>query len=376
MGRVENTVFISYRNTNKYLAKAIYDDLRANGYNVFIDYEGIASGDFEQAIIGNIKARAHFVVVLTPSALDKCGEPGDWLRREIETAIDFRRNIVPIMMDGFSFGDTKIDRHLTGRLELLKKYQGLEVPVNLRYFKYAMKELRDHFLSIELDTILHPLSITAQSVANEQQTLADMASQVKQSELTAQESFEKGFDSDEEGNFEESIRYYTEAIHFNPNFVEAYINRGVTRSFNDLDGAYSDYDSAVRLKPDHAEALYNRGLILQMKGDLESAVRDFQKSIQSKPEYGSVRASLMTALRMLGRTDEANEQEKLARELLKEEDEYDRACFEAICGNLDEALGLLKIALDKGQCTQELVQQDAHFESIRNDPRFKKLIEK
>src|ERR1700730_7164570 len=37
--------------------------------------------------------RAHFLVLLTPSALEHCGDPKDWLRREIETAMESRRNV-------------------------------------------------------------------------------------------------------------------------------------------------------------------------------------------------------------------------------------------------------------------------------------------
>ena len=56
------------------------------------------SGDFERIILGNITARAHFLVLLTPSALERCDDPGDWLRREIETALANQRNIVPLML--------------------------------------------------------------------------------------------------------------------------------------------------------------------------------------------------------------------------------------------------------------------------------------
>src|ERR1700726_1712861 len=51
--------------------------------------------DFEHVILGNIKAPAHFLVVLTPSALERCDEPADWLRREIETALDIRAILCP-----------------------------------------------------------------------------------------------------------------------------------------------------------------------------------------------------------------------------------------------------------------------------------------
>ena len=67
---IEKTVFISYRRTNVPWALAIFQNLRQHGYDVFFDYSGIASGDFESVILGNINARAHFLVLLTPSALE------------------------------------------------------------------------------------------------------------------------------------------------------------------------------------------------------------------------------------------------------------------------------------------------------------------
>ena len=88
MERIEKTVFLSYRRTNIPWALAIFQNLTHHGYDVFFDYNGIASGDFERVILGNINARAHFLVLLTPSALERCGDPADWLRREIETALD------------------------------------------------------------------------------------------------------------------------------------------------------------------------------------------------------------------------------------------------------------------------------------------------
>jgi hypothetical protein len=103
MGRVEKTVFLSYRRTNFPWALAIFQDLSHCGYDVFFDFFGIASGDFESVILENIKARAHFIVLLTPSALERCGEPSDWLRREIETAMNVRRNIVSLMLENFDF---------------------------------------------------------------------------------------------------------------------------------------------------------------------------------------------------------------------------------------------------------------------------------
>lgn len=107
MERIEKTVFLSYRRTNFPWALAIFQNLTQHGYDVFFDYDGIASGDFESVILGNITARAHFLVLLTPSALERCNEPSDWLRREIETALAHQRNTVPLMLEGFSSGHLK-----------------------------------------------------------------------------------------------------------------------------------------------------------------------------------------------------------------------------------------------------------------------------
>jgi hypothetical protein len=60
MGRIEKTIFISYRRTDESWALAIFQDLTQHGYDVFIDYDGIASGNFETVILENIRARAHY----------------------------------------------------------------------------------------------------------------------------------------------------------------------------------------------------------------------------------------------------------------------------------------------------------------------------
>jgi len=146
--RIEKTVFICYRRTNKPWALAIYANLTARGFDVFFDYTNIPSGDFENVILENIKSRAHFLVILTPSSLERCNEPRDWLRREIETAIDGKRNVIPLMLEGFDFGSPSTNKYLTGKLAKLKYYNGIHVPVE--YFSEAMDRLRDGFLNLPI----------------------------------------------------------------------------------------------------------------------------------------------------------------------------------------------------------------------------------
>jgi hypothetical protein len=170
MERIEKTVFLSYRRTNIPWAVAIFQNLTQNGFDVFFDYFDIASEDFERIILGNITARAHFLVLLTPSALEHCDQPEDWFRRQIETALSTQRNIVPLMLEGFDFGIPKIASRLTGKLAALKHYNGLIIPPE--YFLEAMERLRDRYLNVPLASVLHPASPFAQQAAAEQKTAA------------------------------------------------------------------------------------------------------------------------------------------------------------------------------------------------------------
>jgi tetratricopeptide (TPR) repeat protein len=281
MQRVEKTVFISYRRTNIPWALAIFQNLTQFGYDVFFDFSGINSGDFETVILENIRARAHFLVILTPSALEECGEPGDWLRREIETAFDSRRNIVPLMLEGFDFGTPKIASQLTGTLEPLKHYNALNVPAD--YFLAAMERLRDRFLNVSLGAVPQPASLPARQAAQEQKKEAAAAPEVAEQELTAQQWFERGISA---GDLDERIRFYSNAIRLKPDYAAAYNNRGnVCRKKGDLDSAIADYSEAIRLKPDHSNAFSNRALARHLKGDLQGALQDYSNALRFDPDH-------------------------------------------------------------------------------------------
>ncbi|MCC7450371.1 MAG: hypothetical protein IT324_23330, partial [Anaerolineae bacterium] len=85
---MNNSVFISYRRSvSSYIARAVFQDLRYNSIDAFMDVESIDSGQFDTIILNQIAARPYFLVILTPGTLDRCNEPGDWLLREIDHAI-------------------------------------------------------------------------------------------------------------------------------------------------------------------------------------------------------------------------------------------------------------------------------------------------
>ena len=249
MEQVERTVFLSYRRTNAPWALAIYQNLTQHGFDVFLDFKGIASGDFERIILENIGARAHFLVLLTPSALERCDEPADWLRREVETALNTKRNIVPVTLEGFDFGSPTIAHQLAGTLAPIKSYNAIRIPPD--FFDEAMERLRVRFLNVPLSAVLHPASPAATQAAAEQRQAMQAAPAVQRQELTAQQYFEQAFAATE---LSEKLRLYTDAIRLNPNLANAFCNRGSARlSLGDIEGAIGDFDEVIRLKPDAAK---------------------------------------------------------------------------------------------------------------------------
>ena len=262
MPRIEKTVFISYRRTNLPWALCIYQYLTSHGYDVFFDYQSIDSGNFERVILDNIRARAHFIIILTPSALEKCKNPGDWLRREIETAIDEKRNIVPIMLEGFDFGSPSVKEALTGKLAALSSYNGLSVPE--AYALEAMDRLRERYLKVALsDVVLPVLQEEAQEITNTQKKAANEAAPVKEEQLTAQTWFERGYVFQEDKNLEEALRCYSEAIRLDPNLIASYNNLGNTlTNLKRYAEAEKAYNQAIKLNSSYALAYSNLGLLL------------------------------------------------------------------------------------------------------------------
>jgi len=189
MGLVEKTVFISYRRSNNWTALAVYKDLTTNGFDVFMDYKSIGSGDFEKVIFENIRARAHFLVLLSPTALDRCGDANDLMRREIEMALHEGRNVVPLMMQGFEFSSSAVARVLTGDLASLKKCNGL--PVFAEYFDAAMERLRTQFLNVALQDIsLHTLSNETRELVRADQVAISATPPIQVDQLVRQEEVE------------------------------------------------------------------------------------------------------------------------------------------------------------------------------------------
>ena len=119
------------------------------------------------------------------------------------------------MLDGFDFDAPGTTDQCTGRMAALKVYNELRVAVE--YFDEAMGRLRDKYLNVALETVLHPPNPDVQQIARGQQA-AVAEPVVPEESLTTQAYFERGFQATDPA---EKVRLYSQAIRLDPEFLQS-----------------------------------------------------------------------------------------------------------------------------------------------------------
>lgn len=283
----KKSVFISYRHTNVYVARAVHRNLSERGFDVFIDYESIHAGEFETIIMDQIAARTHFLPILTPSALERCTSPEDWVRREIEQAIMLKRNIIPLMFEGFSWED--VGEFLVGdALKKLPSFQGVSIPS--QYFEAAMDTLAQRFLGDATENIvLKERSATAMAYEERNDQIAEEAAPVDDALRRAEVFYEQGLSYHHNGQRAQAIQAYTQAIYINPDLVDAYYRRGLAYNGSwQQDKAIADWETIVENWPDWSKILLVKSRIAEAKEDFDAAIQFAEAATQERAhDYAS-----------------------------------------------------------------------------------------
>jgi protein O-mannosyl-transferase len=108
------------------------------------------------------------------------------------------------------------------------------------------------------------------------------------------------------GQLDEAIRQYQEALRLNSDNAEARNNLGSAFTKKGQgDEAIRQLQEALRLNPDIAVAHNNLGIALAGKGQLDEAIRQYQEALRLKPDYAQAHNNLGGAFYQQGRTGEA-----------------------------------------------------------------------
>jgi tetratricopeptide (TPR) repeat protein len=88
------------------------------------------------------------------------------------------------------------------------------------------------------------------------------------------------------GDFDEAIRFYSEAIALDSEYIDAYNSRGLAYhrranaapplDYGDLNRALRDFNKALDIDPFYPHAYYNRARVYHQLGECDEAIDDYE----------------------------------------------------------------------------------------------------
>jgi adenylate cyclase len=221
-------------------------------------------------------------------------------------------------------------------------------------------------------------------------------------------------------NFAEARRTSTKALDLAPNLAESHVSAGIAHCMcQEYAEAEAEFEKAIQLDPKNYEAWYFFGRTKVHEGDLERAIKLLDRASKVRPDdYQSV--LLQTQLYIsLGKRDramevssEGMERVRAVLELNPDDNralnlgafallrlgeieeakqwmytsatnapsdaiiQYNAACFYSVAGEVEKALDCLENCVIKaGNVNREWLEHDSDLDNIRDQPRFKEVIE-
>lgn len=146
--------------------------------------------------------------------------------------------------------------------------------------------------------------------SNPDLALAGCTALIESGQLSEEDVFKvlliRGVAYRNKGNYSQAIEDFDKAIRLKPDVAEAFNNRGVAYDYKgDYERAIQDYDQVIKLRPDYAAAFNNRGLVYHEKGEYDRAIQDFDQAIRLKPGYAEAFESRGSAYLARGDYDRA-----------------------------------------------------------------------
>ncbi|MDE0397841.1 MAG: tetratricopeptide repeat protein [Candidatus Poribacteria bacterium] len=96
----------------------------------------------------------------------------------------------------------------------------------------------------------------------------------------------RGIDYRKDAKLDLAIKDFDKAIELNPEFAEAYNNRGnAYDNKGDFDKAIVNFNTAIKFKSDFVEAYVNRGVAYGKRDEFNKAINDFTTAIDLDPSH-------------------------------------------------------------------------------------------
>ncbi|MBD2453671.1 tetratricopeptide repeat protein [Nostoc sp. FACHB-87] len=256
-------VFLAHHSADKPLVREIATKLKQRGFKPWIDEEQIPPGrSFQQAIQQAIDTVETAAIILGKDGV------GRWQEWEIETffsrCVENKMIVIPVLLPGVD--------EVPEKLPFLR---------NLRWINFdSLDDINALGLLIWGITGEKPEEELKESSPSETST-----EKIQPSSFDADTYFNQGLAKYNLRDKQGAISDFNQAIQIKPDFALAYIGRGVAKSdLGDKQGAISDYNQAIHIKSDFAAAYYLRGIAKSDLGDNQGAISDYNQAIQIQPD--------------------------------------------------------------------------------------------
>lgn len=291
-------VYLSYRRSfSHYVALGLFHELRRLGFDVYMN---AGEYDLRDAVdLAQIDARSHFLIVLTPSLLETLQASDDPLWREIERALHGRRNIVPLLTNGFTFTNSFVPPDLSS----LRRYHTLTVqPDDLAAVAVTLDR---RYLNTQIFGTLVPPPAADHDTMRRRIEETARQPQPTPDELRAEVIFNRAHARSRQDHAGR-LADLNEVLRLNPDHVYARFDRALERRrTGDEAGAVEDYNEVLRRSPYSYKAYNNRAELHFAHGHYERALADYERATALRSDYTMARAGKAVTLHALGHVDEA-----------------------------------------------------------------------
>ncbi|KAM3096539.1 tetratricopeptide repeat protein [Phormidesmis sp. 146-12] len=208
----------------------------------------------------------------------------------------------------------------------------------------------------QLSGILPPMQQTlsfeeSQSTPKRQQKLQRLTTQLNLLDsaipqlFTAEDYIKQGQAFYFESRYDDALASYEKANQMRPDYLDAWFGKGkALRRLRRYKEAIIAHEKVIQIDPDHYSAWVERGSALRWSEQPKEAILSCEKAIEIKPNYARAW--------------------------------YNKACYLSLQNEVELAVESLKEAtkLTPDGKYRTMAQTDSDFDFIRNDERFKKLL--
>lgn len=149
----------------------------------------------------------------------------------------------------------------------------------------------------------------------------------------ALEFYDRGVEQAKRGETQAAIREFDRALRLNPELADAYYRRGLARfDLGQFQAAIADYTQTLHLQPERADVYLGRALVQLALGELQGALADVNQAIQLQPATAAAYQLKATVQRRLGeRTAAISSLKQAAKLYLDQKDAVrGRRCLDLI----------------------------------------------